>query len=139
MTRRLILLLTVSAFIFLFTPFANAQDNDVTPVDASRLTLLSSVEIEELLSGNTAIGEWSGTLYRQVFRSNGSTIYLPENTRDSLGEWRVDAVTNTYESRWEMGGWASYSIGRLGMRYFWIGSSLPPQEFAVLVGEQLFR
>ena len=137
MNHRRVLLLTISAFIFLCTPFVAAQDGE--PVDASRLTILSSVEIEELLSGNTAIGEWSGTLYRQVFRSNGATIYLPENTRDSLGEWRVDAVTNTYESRWEMGGWASYSIGRLGMRYFWIGSSLPPQEFAVLVGERLFR
>ena len=36
---------------------------------------LKAHEIDTLLSGNTAVGKWDGTAYRQFFDADGTTIY----------------------------------------------------------------
>ena len=35
---------------------------------------LSAAQIDSLLSGNTAVGAWSGTAYRQYFDASGTTL-----------------------------------------------------------------
>ena len=101
------------------------------------LERLSSEEISKLLTGNTAIGSWDGTKYRQYFSDTGTTIYAQEGTRSSTGKWRVNESENTYESWWERGGWSGYPVGRDGDKLYGISSSLPPQLFEMVPGEQL--
>jgi len=98
---------------------------------------LSAAQISELLTGNTAIGSWDGTKYRQYFSDSGTTIYAQEGTRSSTGKWRVNKTENVYESKWERTGWSGYPVAREGDKFFWLSSSLPPQQFEVLPGEQL--
>jgi len=58
---------------------------------------LSSTEIEILLSGNTAVGEWEGTPYRQYFDPNGVMIVAQRDQQPARGHWRVTA--DEYQSR----------------------------------------
>ena len=51
---------------------------------------LTGDEIRALLTGNTAIGRWEGTKYRQFFGADGVTIFAQEGARSARGEWRVD-------------------------------------------------
>lgn len=101
------------------------------------LQRLSAEEISELLTGNTAIGTWDGTKYRQYFSDSGTTIYAQEGSRSSRGTWRVNKTENVYESKWERTGWSGYPVGREGDKLFWISTALPPQPFEVVPGEQL--
>jgi len=98
---------------------------------------LNAEEISELLTGNTAIGSWDGTKYRQYFSDSGTTIYAQKGTRSSTGKWRVNKTEDVYESKWERTGWSGYPVAREGDKFFWLSSSLPPQQFEVLPGEQL--
>jgi len=104
---------------------------------ADEMERLSAEEISELLTGNTAIGSWDGTKYRQYFSDSGTTIYAQQGTRSSSGTWRVNKTENVYESKWERTGWSGYPVARQGDKFFWISTSLPPQPFAVVPGEQL--
>ncbi|HSF95514.1 MAG TPA: hypothetical protein VLA52_10865 [Thermohalobaculum sp.] len=98
---------------------------------------LTAAEIEALLSGNTIRGTWNGDLYKQFFSASGRTIYAPRHSRSTAGKWRVNPETDSYESWWEMSGWAAYGIIRDGDALFWTTESGPPQPFEVLPGEQL--
>ena len=101
---------------------------------------LKALEIKDLLTGNTAVGEWLGTRYRQFFDDDGSTIYAQENTRSSLGKWRVSFAKNQYQSWWERVGWGGgYSIVVRGNVYYWVAAdgTTAPQAFEVLPGQQL--
>jgi hypothetical protein len=69
--------------------FAFAQDTEVQ---------MTPEEFEELLSGNTMIGEWANVPYQQYFAEDGSTIYVSGNSR-SNGTWRV-REDGTYCSVW---------------------------------------
>ncbi len=99
---------------------------------------LKSHEIDALLSGNTAVGTWEGTPYRQFFASDGSTIYAQEDSRSTLGEWRIDTERDEYQSIWprdaEWEGW--FVMEYLGT-YFWVSKSTPPTPFRVVDGQQL--
>ena len=83
-------------------------------VHADQLKKLSAQEIQNLLSGKTAIGQWDGKNYRQYFREDGITIYAQQGSRSSRGKWRVDTTENTYQSLWEVGGWTSYPVASDG-------------------------
>jgi len=107
------------------------------PVNADEQERLSAAEIETLLSGNTAIGKWDGTPYRQYFSDDGSTIYAQEGSRSSSGQWRVNRTKNLYESWWQRSDWSGYPVVKEGGTYYWISPSLPPQAFEVVPGEQL--
>ena len=101
---------------------------------------LTAAEIEKLLTGNTAVGRWIDHNYRQYFGDDGATIYAQENTRSSLGRWRVNRAKNHYESWWERAGWgAGYSIVVKDDVYYWVSSvgSTEPQAFEILPGSQL--
>lgn len=111
----------------------------ISIADADEKTL-TAAEIEQLLTGNTAVGHWIDHAYRQYFGDDGATIYAQENTRSSLGRWRVNRAKNHYESWWERIGWgAGYSIVLKDDIYYWVSSvgSTEPQAFEVLPGSQL--
>ena len=99
---------------------------------------LSASEISALLAGNTAIGKWQGVKYRQYFYPDGKTIYAQEDSRSTLGEWRIDVERDEYQSIWprdiEWEGW--FVMEYLGT-YFWVSKSTPPTPFKVVKGEQL--
>lgn len=101
---------------------------------------LTAFQIKKLLSGNTAIGRWIDHDYRQYFDKDGSTIYAQEKQRSSLGRWRVNRLTNHYESWWEQVGWGSgYSVVLKDGVYYWVSSvgSAEPHAFEVVQGSQL--
>ncbi len=104
---------------------------------AQDLKNLTAQEIETLLTGNTAVGKWDGTDYRQFFAEDGNTIYAQKGSRSSSGRWRVNRSKNVYESWWQRSDWSGYPVATDGNLYYWISQSLPPQSFEILPGEQL--
>ncbi|MDD9908167.1 MAG: hypothetical protein OXR62_00605 [Ahrensia sp.] len=98
---------------------------------------VSAVDIRALLSGNSAIGTWSGTPYKQYFSETGLTIYAADGSSPSRGKWRVNEQTNRYESWWEQTGWSEYGVLREGDAYFWTARGIDPQPFRVVEGDQL--
>ncbi|NCQ23978.1 MAG: hypothetical protein COW54_03430 [Rhodobacteraceae bacterium CG17_big_fil_post_rev_8_21_14_2_50_63_15] len=100
-------------------------------------TRVTASEIEALLAGNTIVGTWSGTAYRQYYDAGGNTVYVPEGGKPDEGQWRVNAGTNEYESWWRSTGWTPYAMVRTDDgAYAWInGDRLEP--FQVLSGRQV--
>ncbi|MGB7244093.1 MAG: hypothetical protein WBC93_18660 [Sulfitobacter sp.] len=108
-----------------------------TPVSAQSVKLQAH-EIEALLSGNTAIGTWSGANYRQFFATDGSTIYAQEGQRSTRGRWRLDAANDEYQSIWPRDNeWEGWYVMEWAGDYFWVSKSTPPTPFRVVQGEQL--
>ncbi len=109
----------------------------VPPARAEPVSLTAD-EVTALLTGNTAVGDWSGTAYRQYFAADGTTIYHAEGAPPDTGQWRVNAETGAYESLWRSGGWSGYDVARDGDRYLWIvHGSGDAQAFTVVEGRQL--
>ncbi len=100
---------------------------------------LSATEIEDLLSGNTTVGIWSGTAYRQYYYSNGLTTYLPAEGPVENGKWRANHATNMYESHWGRAGWSAYGIAKEGDVLFWVERDGTMQAFTVEPGNRLTR
>tara|TARA_R100001369_G_C3237956_1_gene153510 strand:+ start:274 stop:654 length:381 start_codon:yes stop_codon:yes gene_type:complete len=98
---------------------------------------LTPPEIEALLSGNTIVGTWSGTHYRQYYGPDGTTLYVPEGGRADEGRWRTNEETGEYESWWRSTGWTPYALVRTEEgEYAWInGDGLEP--FSVVPGRQV--
>ena len=94
-------------------------------------------EITKLLTGNTVIGNWNDTEYRQYFHEDGTTIYATRNSRSSLGKWRVDITNNTYQSLWNEDKWDSYNVIRNGSDLLWLDTDQITYSFKVLPGQQL--
>jgi hypothetical protein len=93
-------------------------------------------EIGILLSGNTAVGVWEGTPYRQYFDEDGTTIHAQQNARSARGEWRVDG--EEYQSRWPGDAdWEGWFVMEYAGLWFWVSKSTPPTPFEVLEGEHL--
>lgn len=115
----------------LFAPLVGA-----VPAHAQSATL-SAAEIEALLSGNTIIGTWSGTSYRQYYGPDGTTLYTPDGGRADEGQWRTNPDTNDYESWWRSTGWTPYALVKTeDGGYAWVnGDRLEP--FRVLLGRQI--
>ncbi len=99
---------------------------------------LKAHEIDALLSGNTAVGTWEGTKYRQYFASDGSTIYAQDGARSTLGQWRIDQTRDEYQSIWPRDAeWEGWFVMEWAGDYFWVSKKTPPTPFVVLEGEQL--
>ena len=98
---------------------------------------LSAAEIEALLSGNTIIGTWSGTPYRQYYAPDGSTLYVPEDGRADEGRWRTNPDTDDYESWWRSTGWTPYALVKTEEDgHAWVnGDRFEP--FRVVPGKQI--
>ena len=97
---------------------------------------LQSHEIVALLSGNTAMGDWEGTAYRQYFDPDGTTIYAQQGKRSALGEWRVQ--NDKYQSIWPGDDdWQGWLVMEYAGDFYWVSKTTPPTPFAVLEGQQL--
>ncbi|WP_420860430.1 hypothetical protein [Algirhabdus cladophorae] len=99
---------------------------------------LEGHEIDALLKGNTAIGRWDGANYRQYFDADGSTIYAQEGARSTLGQWRVDADRQEYQSIWPNDAeWEGWFVMEWAGDFYWVSKSTPPTPFEVVEGQQL--
>lgn len=109
----------------------------VSPASAQSVKLKAN-EIAALLTGNTAIGVWDGTPYRQFFAPDGSTIYAQDNARSTRGEWRIDAERDEYQSIWPRDAdWEGWFVMEFAGDYYWVSKKTPPTPFRVVEGEQL--
>ena len=99
-------------------------------------TALSAPDVIALLSGNTAIGLWGDSAYRQYFSENGVTFYAVQGRRTDRGNWRVNTDTHAYESQWRGGSWDPYDVLIENGTYFWKGGG-QLYEFTVVPGQQL--
>ena len=105
---------------------------------AAQSVKLTASEIVVLLTGNTAVGNWQGTPYRQYFDPDGSTIFAAKDARSALGEWRVDADTDAFQSLWPSDeGWEGWYVMEYDSVWFWVSKTTPPTPFKVLSGQQL--
>ena len=99
---------------------------------------LTSEQISDLLSGNTAVGKWEGARYRQFFGEDGVTIYAQEDARSARGEWRIDEERDEYQSIWPRDAeWEGWYVMEYAGAYYWVSKATPPTPFRVLPGEQL--
>ncbi|MGC1498310.1 MAG: hypothetical protein WA790_21065 [Sulfitobacter sp.] len=105
---------------------------------AAQSVKLKAHEIAALLSGNTAVGNWEGTAYRQFFNPDGSTIYAQKGVRSTLGQWRIDAGRDEYQSLWPRDAdWEGWYVMEYAGDFYWVSKSTPPTPFKVLDGAQL--
>jgi hypothetical protein len=91
-------------------------------------------EFREILTGNTMIGEWAGSPYRQYFSETGQTSYL-SNGSQTEGTWRI-ADDGKYCSVWPPSPIeACYTVTRKGDELIWHSSK---RYTAIVVeGDQL--
>ena len=122
----------------------SATNNEATNNEATNsktngeAVVVSHEELQELLSGNTIVGEWFGNSYRQFFDSDGSTIYAQTGSQSSLGQWRVNPETGDYESWWNsLAGWEVYQVTRIGDEFFWTGEGVVNEPFTIIEGQRL--
>ncbi|WP_299554416.1 hypothetical protein [uncultured Tateyamaria sp.] len=99
---------------------------------------LKAHEIDALLSGNTAIGKWEGTAYRQYFDPDGTTIYAQEGARSARGQWRTDADKDEYQSIWPGDAdWEGWFVMEWAGTFYWVSKATPPTPFDLVEGERL--
>ncbi len=109
-----------------------AQEIGVKDAGAVQVT---AAQIQQLLSGNTIKGTWSGFDYTQYFGENGFTVYIEDGRPPSRGKWRVKEDTDQYDSWWENTGWTPYTVMMTNDGYAWVNKDrLEP--FVVLEGKQ---
>ena len=108
-----------------------------TPLQAQSVKLQAH-EIEVLLTGNTAVGAWDGAVYRQYFEADGTTIYAQEGARSALGQWRVDADKDEYQSLWTSdAAWEGWYVMEWDGDFFWVSKTTPPTPFEIVEGQSL--
>ncbi len=96
----------------------------------------TATQIQQLLTGNTIVGTWSGSNYKQYYDASGFTVYVAEGAPPSRGKWRVKEDTNEYDSWWEQTGWTPYVVMMTNDGFAWVnGDKL--EHFKVLDGKQV--
>ena len=98
---------------------------------------LSGAQIKAWIDGNTVVGVWAGTPYRQLFRGDGTTAYDAEGAARDEGRWWV--TETEYCSWWAGSGNACYQVLRDGDTLIWRTKGLFARTFEarVLPGDQL--
>ncbi len=110
-----------------------------TPVLAQpNAVQLDAAEVTALLTGNTAVGVWDGTPYRQYFGEDGVTLFAQPEARTTRGQWRVDPESDEYQSLWPGDAeWEGLIVMIWMDEYYWLSRSTPPTPFEVVEGQQL--
>ena len=118
MTKSLLRLL----FVFGLALFYNSTVQITTAQDATNQTnerLLEAEEFTTMLLGNTLIGQWAGSPYRQFFDRSGNTIYVGDDGSKSQGYWRI-REDGYYCSTWPPGQSEScYKVTLLDDQLIW--------------------
>ncbi len=98
---------------------------------------LSGTEIKKWIGGNTVVGVWAGTSYRQLFRPDGTTAYDVTGTARDEGRWWV--TETEYCPWWAGAGEACYRVLRDGDMLIWRTTGLFARSFEarVVQGDQL--
>ncbi|MEP5731807.1 MAG: hypothetical protein ABJL67_20805 [Sulfitobacter sp.] len=110
----------------------------LAPAVQAQSVKLKAHEIIALLTGNTAIGTWDGVTYRQYFGADGQTIFAQDGARSTLGEWRVDAERDEYQSIWPREtDWKGWFVMEYGGEFFWVSKTTPPTPFQIEEGQHL--
>ena len=60
---------------------------------------LTSVQISEILNGNTASGKWDGEVYHQYFDVDGTTTIIKAGDLKKIGKWKINDDTEEFLSR----------------------------------------
>jgi len=89
------------------------------------------------LLGNTVVGAWDGTHYRQLFRTDGTTVYKADGVALDEGCWWVTDAE--YCSWWQGSGEACYQVLRDRNDLIWRTKDVFKRSFAaqVVTGDQL--
>lgn len=98
---------------------------------------LTGAEIKEWIDGNTIVGVWAGTHYRQFFQTDGITAFAVKGAAIELGRWWV--TETEFCALYLNGGEVCYRIVRDGDLLIWQTMSVWQRNFTaeVLVGNQL--
>ena len=97
-------------------------------------------EIRALLTGNTAIGRWAGSNYRQFFGADVVTIFAQEGARSARGQWRVEDTRQEFQSIWPGDTeWEGWFVMEYGGTFYWVSRATPPTPFRVVEGQQLVK
>jgi hypothetical protein len=80
---------------------------------------MNQEEFTQMLVGNTLIGEWAGSPYKQFFDRGGNTIYIGDDGQRSQGYWRI-REDGYYCSTWPPGQIENcYKVTLLGDELLW--------------------
>lgn len=110
----------------------------IANIASAQSVKLTATQITDLLTGNTAVGKWDGTPYRQFFGADGVTIYAQDGARSARGEWRIDTQRNEYQSIWPKDeDWEGWYVMKYAGAHYWVSKTTPPTPFRVEIGEQL--
>lgn len=103
---------------------------------ASAAEPMNQGEFQELISGNTMIGEWAGRPYKQFFNENRTTIYQEENSPPTNGTWSINEQ-GQYCSVWPPDPQETcYNVTREGNNLLWeSGENMYPAT--VVDGDQM--
>ena len=119
------------AALLLLLPLAGAAE--------AQSRQLTGAEIAEVLTGNTAVGDWEGARFRQLYREDGTTLHTRTDGARGEGIWRV-SENGLYEESWDGGEtWTAWTVRRVAGRLVFLGRDLPTTPFAVEPGDTTFE
>ena len=109
----------------------------MSPTASAMEHKLSGAEIHDWIDGNTIIGVWAGTSYRQFFQADGITVYQVAGVPVEFGRWWV--TETEFCALYVNGGQVCYRVARDGDRLIWQTMSVWRRNFTaeVLTGNQL--
>ncbi len=120
--------LVIVALLFIATA-SLAQDSEHS---------LTQEEFTQMLLGNTLVGEWAGSPYKQFFDRGGNTIYIGDDGQRSQGYWRI-REDGYYCSTWPPGQIENcYKVTLLGDDLLWYSGQDRYRSY-ILEGNQLSK
>ena len=105
----------------------------VVGADEQRLT---QQQIEQVLSGNTAVGSFGSTTYRQYFAPDGETLYVPDGGQPDPGKWRA-SEEDEYCSWWSTTDWVCYEMTGEGDHVTWHAKDGSQSPAVIVEGRQI--
>jgi hypothetical protein len=115
------------ALVLFVSSLANAQS-----------VKLTSVQISEILNGNTASGIWGGEVYHQYFGVDGTTTIIKAGNLKKIGKWKINDDTEEFLSRFPGDiDWQGWYIMEYSGDYYWVSKTTPPTKFKLEIGNKL--
>jgi len=115
------------AFALFVASLANAQS-----------VKLTSIQISEILNGNTASGKWDGEFYNQYFDADGTTTIIKADGFENIGKWKINHETEEFLSKFPGDiDWQSLYIMEYLSEFYWVSKTTPPTKFKIKIGKKL--